>query len=180
MVETNRDLPATHRQRWMLYILTKDKQWWDIKLTMSEASREIAAAKTQVEACKRDKVANFQALFKTAQDAGLEAMLKTIPTPIVVEQHKNQLDDNSPVEQSWFVSDGVCGFAWITVRPGNSSFARWLVKMKYGKVDGYSGGVTIWIREGRQSMQLKEAYARAMTEVLRQADIRAYAHSRID
>lgn len=45
MAQLDRDAPATRSQRWMLYILTKNNQWWDAELTVAEASREIAAAK---------------------------------------------------------------------------------------------------------------------------------------
>ena len=58
-----------------------------------------------------------------------------------------------------------CGFAWVTVRPGNCSFAIWLKKNK-GARAGYNGGVQIWISKFGQSHDKKKAYARAFADKL--------------
>jgi hypothetical protein len=77
------------------------------------------------------------------------------------------------------IADGVCGFAWITVKPGNCGFAKYLVK-KGAARRAYGGGVSVWVSAFNQSMAKKEAYARAFAEVLANAGIRAYAESRMD
>ena len=123
---------------------------------------------------------NFGEIYKEADRAGMEALNKCLPNPMIVEQHVNQLDDNSPVAKSWFVEDGVCGFAWVNVKPGNSPFANFLKANDLGRKDSYYGGVTIWVTAGNQSMQKKEAYAEAFAEVLNQNGIKAYAASRLD
>lgn len=81
--------------------------------------------------------------------------------------------------QSWHVADGPCGFAWINIKPGNSKFANWLKKTDRGR-KAYEGGVNIWVYDFGQSIQKKEAYARAFAEALRSQGIRAYAGSRLD
>jgi len=72
----------------------------------------------------------------------------------------------------------------VTVRPGNSSFARWLVKEGHGRVDSYAGGVMIWVRTASQSYERKRAYARAMAAVLSAAPelegLKIYTGSRVD
>ena len=50
----------------------------------------------------------------------------------------------------WHAPEGVCGFAWVKVSPGNSSFAKWLVKNKMAR-KGYYGGVEINISDFRRS-----------------------------
>ena len=97
-----------------------------------------------------------------------------------VVQRANHFDDSSAIIKAYPpVMGGVCGFSWITVRPGTSSFARWLAKNKRAS-RGYYGGIELWIREFGQSMEKKLAYSEAFSQVLRDAGIKAYAGSRMD
>ena len=122
-------------------------------------------------------------LFRMADEAGdLESRLSK-PTPMVVSEHENPFDDNSPVNQSWYVSEGVCGFAWVVFKPATHSFVKWMKEQGHAGPN-YGGGYSVWVRGYGQSMQRKEAYARAFAEVLRQAfdekKLRIYAQSRMD
>ena len=118
-------------------------------------------------------------LFDKAHEAGMMAVAKANVVPMVVSQHANMMDDSSPVEKSWYVADGVCGFAWITIRPGTSKAARY-AKNYLGARAGYYGGMEIWVSKFNQSMQKKETYAHAFAEVLQSAGIKAYSGSRMD
>lgn len=111
----------------------------------------------------------FKALFDKAYAAGVEAAKACVPNPMVV----------SGMGKSYYVSEGACGFAWVKVCPGNSAFARWLVKEKLARAS-YSGGVDIWVHEYNQSIARKEAHAFAMARVLADAGIVAYGGSRMD
>lgn len=119
------------------------------------------------------------ALFAKADAAGKAAAVANVPTPMIVSEHANPLNDASPVKNSWFVADGACGFAWVIVRPGNCSFANWL-KKNAGARPAYYGGTEYWIRDYGQSVERKEAYARAFAKVVSEAGIKAYADSRLD
>jgi hypothetical protein len=133
--------------------------------------------KSKPSAAERD--AKWAELHAKACEAGHAAAEACKPTPMVVQQHANMLDDSSPVTQSWVVEGGPCGFAWVVIRPGNCSFARWA--KKHARADKhYYGGVSIWCPLGTQSMAIKEAYCRAYATVLREAGIDAYAGSRLD
>lgn len=118
-------------------------------------------------------------LFKKADAAGRTAATTVVPTPMTVVRHANVLDDASPVAQRWVVPDGVCGFAWVTIRPGTSAAARY-AKAALGARKGYHGGMEIWVSDYSQSMTRKEAYARAFANVLTAAGVTAYAGSRMD
>lgn len=128
--------------------------------------------------------AKYVSLYKVAKEAGAAAGRGAAPVPMVVGSGKSlfssELDPSKPM---YYVSEGVCGFAWVTVRPGNSKFANWLKKRGYAK-PAYGGGVSIWISDYNQSMDRKEAHAYAMAKVLREglADERVsvYAGSRMD
>lgn len=118
-------------------------------------------------------------LYAAAQKAGMEAGQVHVPTPMVVVGHANPLDDSSPAVQRWDVPDGACGFAWVTIRPGTHSFAKWLVKHGHGSA-AYQGGVQVWVHEHNQSIERKERHASAFAKVLRAAGIDAYSASRMD
>jgi len=119
--------------------------------------------------------------WTAAVAAGRAAGQGIRPTPMVVTEHANPFNDNSAVKNSWYVSEGACGFAWVTVRPGNSSFARWLVKNGHARA-AYGGGVQIWISDYNQSVDRKYAHASAMAKVLREKTgiDTIYADSRLD
>lgn len=119
-------------------------------------------------------------LFEAADAEGERAAAACTPTPMVVEQHASSFDDDSTVRQRWIVPEGVCGFAWVTVRPGNSSFARWLKQYKRARPSYQGGGTVLWIGQYGQSMERKEAYAQAFATVVRAKRINCYAESRMD
>lgn len=127
------------------------------------------------------KESQFDSIWNEAQNAGREAAHKCDVVPMVVGSPKhfmsNELDTTKPME---YVSDGVCGFAWVNVKPGTSSFAKWLVKNNYARKDSYYGGVCVWIGDYNQSMQRKEAHASAMASVFVKHGIKAYMGSRMD
>jgi hypothetical protein len=119
-------------------------------------------------------------LFSVAHDAGMLAGNNAVPVPMHVVQRANPFDDSSPIIKRYEpVMDGVCGFAWITVRPGNGSFARYLKDSK-GCRKGYHGGVELWVRDFNQSLERKMAYARAFADVLIAAGVNAIPGSRMD
>ena len=122
----------------------------------------------------------FSAVWQMARKAGLEAGSNNSPTPMVVSEADVLTGKRLENGRSWFVSEGVCGFAWVKVSPGNCSFARWLVKNKLGRT-AYNGGVDIWISDFNQSMERKSACAEAMAEIFRkELGVRAYGDSRMD
>lgn len=135
----------------------------------------------------------MQALLARAAQAGEKAFREAIPAPMLVGTPRDMMgslmggdgggfDTGQPIYQ---VNEGVCGFGWVTVRPGGSRFARWLVKNGIGRTDSYAGGVRIslWMicgDRGSQSLTRWEAAAYAVAEVLREGGITAYGDSRID
>lgn len=122
----------------------------------------------------------LRALHEKADAAGKEAAAAKVPEPMHVVQRANPLDDSSPVVKRYEpVMGGVCGFAWVTVRPGNSRFANWLKKNK-GARRGYYGGTELWISGYQQSYERKMAYATAYADVLREVGIEAYPGGRLD
>ena len=120
-------------------------------------------------------------LFQKAHAAGMLAAAARVPVPMVVVQRADPMNDKSPVVKRYEpVMDGVCGFAWVIVKPGNCSFAKFLKAKGMASKDSYYGGVNYWISGYNQSMEKKEAYAGAFARVLSDAGIKAYSMSRMD
>jgi len=124
---------------------------------------------------RASRVQTFESLAKQAHAAGMAAGTACIPIPMGVGQ---PMPDGS-VKLIEVVEDGACGFAWVTIRPGNSSFSIWAKKAGIAS-RAYGGGVMVWVGGFNQSMARKEAYARAYAEVLTAYGIKAYSGSRMD
>lgn len=120
----------------------------------------------------------FQNLFNVAYAAGQEAAEAMTPRPmsLVNADIRGNPLPNSPV---YHCNEGMCGFAWVVVRPATSAFAKWMVKNKLART-GYTGGLHIWISDYNQSYERKLAHARAMAKVISDAGFEAYPDSRLD
>jgi hypothetical protein len=132
---------------------------------------------------RKAKYAAFEAAYAKAAAAGQAAGEAAKPRAMMVVQPSNPLNDNSVPKAMWHVPEGVCGFAWVKVSPGNSPFANWLKKNKLAR-KAYGSGVDIWISAFGQSMERKEACAYAMAKVLNEElasnSLQIYASSRMD
>ena len=116
--------------------------------------------------------AHFEEIYNKAHAAGMAALGVTQPAMMTVVDNRTG--------QVWHESEGMCGFAWVNVKPGTCAFAKWLKAEKSGYKD-YAGGISIWVKEGGQSIERKTAYAEAFAMVLRAFGVtRAYANSRLD
>lgn len=127
----------------------------------------------------------YDALLKTAHDAGMVAGNAATPTPMIVgtptTPFGSDIDASLP---TYLVDGGPCGFAWVQVT-GNTSFGYWVrrTEMPSGKKfrrSQYHGGYRMSVQEFGQSMERKVAYVRAFVKVLREAGIDAFCDSRMD
>jgi hypothetical protein len=123
---------------------------------------------------------DYQAIWDEAQRAGVQAATAHQPTPMVVYEAHGLTDTPIKGGKEWFVEGGVCGFAWVNIKPARGKFVTWLKAQGIGRLDGYQGGWTIWIGDYGQSMERKHAHAVAVVEVLRKYGINADAYARMD
>lgn len=110
---------------------------------------------------RTERYEKFNELWIESCTIGLSAGRECQPKVMVVEMHTDPIDDDSKVIKQYVEPAGVCGFAWILIRPANCSFVRWLIKNKFATV-AYHGGVSIWISDHNQSMERKRKHASAM------------------
>lgn len=123
---------------------------------------------------------NCEQIYTEAHIAGCNAVANLKVRPMIVSQRANALDDSSAVVRQYYVEDGVCGFAWVKIRPARGKFVKWLKDNKIGRANSYEGGYDISISDYNQSMQKKEVYADAFAKVLVEKGIKAYGQSRMD
>jgi len=121
----------------------------------------------------------FQAIYEAAHNAGLKAGQESVPAPMVVGTPTTLLGtDIDYSKRTYFVADGVCGFAWTHIA-GNTALGRWAKKKGLASKD-YPNGLCFWVREFGQSMTRKAAYAREFSKILNENGIKAYSRSRMD
>jgi hypothetical protein len=129
----------------------------------------------------------IEVIFREADVAGNAAVEKLEVAPMIVGQEtslfSNKIDYS---KQTYYVADGVCGFAWVDVYPANKGNTKagkeerkLLERFGFRKND-YEKTHQLWVSAYNQSMQKKESYARAFAEVLRANGFKAYAGSRLD
>jgi hypothetical protein len=146
-------------------------------------STEYASLREKIAAEKIERTARyaeFARAWSEAYAAGLAAGNACTPQPMIVGPGDILVNGAPVLPRSHYVSEGVCGFAWIVHPDGNSSFARWAKKTHNARRE-YGGGTCLyWVGEFSQSMARKEAFANAFAATLRAHGIDASARSRID
>jgi len=129
----------------------------------------------------------FEAVCQKADTAGRSAVEKLQVIPMIVGQEtgffSGKIDYSKPTE---YVADGVCGFAWVDVYPeykGNTRLGKdeRRILENNGFKKRFEGKTYYkWVSDYNQSMQKKEAYARAFAEILRDNGVKAYSGSKLD
>jgi hypothetical protein len=129
----------------------------------------------------------FRAICEKATAAGKAAVEKARVVPMIVGEEtgffSGKIDYSKP---TYFVEDGVCGFAWVNIYPKNKGNTR--LGKEERKVyeacgfhkNEYEKSYQLWVSAYNQSMQKKEAFAKAFADVLRENGINAYSGSRLD
>lgn len=118
---------------------------------------------------------NYQEIYDRAVAAGYDAVEKLQVRPMTVTDGK----------QSWFVEDGVCGFAWIDFgERANGPLGKFMLGNKLARRGqagtGQNKGFYVWVSDFNQSEQKKAAYADAFARVFKEAGFDAWAGSRLD
>ena len=120
-------------------------------------------------------------IFAAADAAGKNAVVNLKVVRMVFGNAKglfsNEIDYSKP---TYFVEDGVCGFASVQIKPATSKFAKWLKSFGLARKDEYYGGISMPVFAYNQSYQKKVAYAQAFAKVLGDYGIKAWVNERLD
>jgi len=114
--------------------------------------------------------AKFDSIMKEVREAANLAAMEVIPDPMYIG--------------GYTVSEGVCGFAWVTVS-GRGNFIKY-IKDEYRASKNYYGkGFNIWYSmvydsKGSQSYERHLAACKAAAAVLRKYGFAASASGRLD
>lgn len=123
---------------------------------------------------------NMERIYNLAHKAGIAAVEAVTPKPMIVTERRYLPSGESYIYEYPPIESGVCGFAWIDVRPRNGEMARWLKKHDLARNSDYDKSMKIWVIGYGQSYDRKTAYAGAFAAVLQEHGIRAYSGQRLD
>ena len=135
---------------------------------MSTLEKKKALTKNQ---CHNIYVEAYEAGMKAGNEVGVPKFVVGTPT--------TPLGNDIDFKKETFIMDGLCGFAWVTIKPARGAFVNYLKGRQVGS-NGYYGGFEIWVREFGQSVDRKTAFARAFADVLNKYGINASVGSRLD
>lgn len=130
--------------------------------------------------------AQCERIWQEAKDAAEQAVINTIPTPMIVGTPTSFLgSDIDYTKPTYFVAGGACGFAWVKIFPARGKFVNYLKSIEVGRVDTYYGGYRIWADDianipGGQSYELKRVAVGAAVEVFTKYGINCYGDGRLD
>jgi hypothetical protein len=105
-------------------------------------------------------------LYNLASKHATKVAEEWIPTPMWIEGF------SAPI------ADGACGYAWVELADGRSSFSRWL--RKANKISNYDKGGRISFIHPSQSVERARKYCEAFASVLRLNGIECKVEWRYD
>lgn len=125
---------------------------------------------------------DFERILREAYQVGENAARATVTTPVVVGHPTKPWGNNIDPTKPMYTIPGLCGFASVNVKPGNSRFANWLKKTGNGRKDSWEGGVRLNLNSNSQLYEENKNRAVAVARYLRNAlgMDRIYADSRLD
>lgn len=129
----------------------------------------------------------YKVICDKADAAGQAAVEKLQVVPMIVGQETSFMSGKIDyTKQTHYVEDGVCGFSWVDVYPqhkGNTRLGkeeRKVLEAVGFKKSYESKRYYKWVSAYNQSMQKKEAYAKAYATVLRENGVKAQYGSKLD
>ena len=119
-------------------------------------------------------------LLERAHLMGMDAGRAASVTPMIVGSPSTPFgSDIDYSKKTYFVEGGACGFAGVVIKPARGKFVSYLKGLGMGHKH-YYGGYYVPVHEFGQSLERKEAYARAYAKVLSEEGMSCYVDSRMD
>lgn len=125
-------------------------------------------------------------IFNKARIAATIAFRDCKPNPVIFGQAKDLFSNEMVPGTEELVMDGLCGFAWINIKPARGEFVKFLKRNNIGHPGVYGGwtisAYNVGIPGSSQSMERKEAGCKAFVAVIKEyfPDMRIWVESRLD
>lgn len=123
----NCTLPTSGKSK---YCLTHKREaraaWLEMIQNKSSRSSKPAATPSDKLADKQAELKEFRYVLNECLRAAQKAEKACVPTPMVVVEHTNMIDDSSPIRRMDVVNSGVCGVLIVKL-PRQYKFTKWLV-----------------------------------------------------
>lgn len=123
---------------------------------------------------------DMQAIWNEVAEAATKAANDCVPQPMGVYSADIFGKQTGPVS---IVDEGLCGFAWVRIKPARGAFIKFLKDNEIG-VTSCMGGymISMSLFTHSQSFERKEAAARAAVSVLKKYQVadKIWVESRLD
>ena len=132
-----------------------------------------------------EKVKSAYEILVEASEAAEAAVKACTPRAIIVGDAiglSNEIDESKP---TYYIEGGVCGFAFVVIKPARGSIVAELKKRKIGSAH-YGGGYSFSSWQVAPSIRRDQSYERAVAaargavDVLKKYGVNAYVDARID
>ena len=114
--------------------------------------------------------------------AAREAAETAIPHPMIVGQATGLFGSGMVPGTEEYVSEGLCGFAWVNIKPARGPLIKYCKQNKIGHPGTYGGwSISMGSVTMSQSIERKECAADAFVKVLQKYGVeRCWKESRLD
>lgn len=132
-----------------------------------------------------EKTKSAYEILVEASEGAEQAVKDCTPRAIVAGTALGLSNEIDYSKQTYYIEGGVCGFAYVVIKPARGKFVAELKKRKIGSAH-YYGGYSVSSYEFARSIRTDQSYERACAaasgavEVLQSYGINAYVDSRID
>lgn len=195
-------LMATKKQLYALYCIYK-QDFRNQDLTREEASALISQANNSPGSVleKENKSASYKkstkpvetnwvSIYQEAKEYASESIKTVKPTPMIVSQHSNPLNDRSPVIKEYYVESGICGNAFLRIPFDNTTNRKFVNALKKAEIikertrgevwKHEESGYMLYSKARTQSYEINTAWCNAVGSYLDKHGISTYVESRLD
>lgn len=131
---------------------------------------------------------DYDVYIRAAMEVADEAFLACKPVPMVVGQAADLFSNKIIPGTEEIVEDGLCGFAWVRIKPARGPLIKYLKKIDFGNKSFSEPGWYISFydicpkRSHSQSIARKEAACRAFVAKMQEfmPDLTIFMESRLD
>lgn len=121
------------------------------------------APKKSTKDTKTPSPKQFKFILNNCLRTANKAMAAVTPTPMVVTEHSDPLDDRSSIVRQDYVASGACGYVGLYL-PKNFAFTKWLVANHYAY--DFGSFVSLETPKTTQSYEQLRAWSHAFRRML--------------